>query len=380
MSAETTRNMAKAGWTAGNRPRRSEPDRRGEFGGHGGLGGNGTPVARGESSTTGSRIDPAEVDRARRLVETISRAFDSKVVGQEALRTALLVGLIGGGHVLLESVPGLAKTLAASTLASTVDASFSRVQCTPDLLPSDIIGTQVFNPGSSTFTTELGPVHANVVLLDEINRSSAKTQAAMLEAMQERQATIGGKTYPMPDPFLVLATQNPIDEEGTYVLPQAQMDRFLLKVIVDYPSPADEVEMLRRLKSGALESRTVSAVVSRNDVLWLQGLSRRVHVDESLLHYIVQIVHATRHAGDYLPQEQARYLEYGASPRATIAFVEAACAHALMHGRDHVIPDDVRAMRHMILRHRLILTFEAVATQVPVEEIIDGIFGAVPTP
>ncbi|MDU5075232.1 MAG: MoxR family ATPase [Cutibacterium avidum] len=325
-------------------------------------------------------MDPTEVDRARRLVKTISRAFDSKVVGQEALRTALLVGLIGGGHVLLESVPGLAKTLAASTLASTVDASFSRVQCTPDLLPSDIIGTQVFNPGSSTFTTELGPVHANVVLLDEINRSSAKTQAAMLEAMQERQATIGGKTYPMPDPFLVLATQNPIDEEGTYVLPQAQMDRFLLKVIVDYPSPADEVEMLRRLKSGALESRTVSAVVSRNDVLWLQGLSRRVHVDESLLHYIVQIVHATRHAGDYLPQEQARYLEYGASPRATIAFVEAACAHALMHGRDHVIPDDVRAMRHMILRHRLILTFEAVATQVPVEEIIDGIFGAVPTP
>ena len=370
MSAETTMNM---GWTAGNRPRRGEPDRRGEFGRHGGPGGNGTLAARGESSTTGSRIDPAEVDRARRLVKTISRAFDSKVVGQEALRTALLVGLIGGGHVLLESVPGLAKTLAASTLASTVDASFSRVQCTPDLLPSDIIGTQVF-------TTELGPVHANVVLLDEINRSSAKTQAAMLEAMQERQATIGGKTYPMPDPFLVLATQNPIDEEGTYVLPQAQMDRFLLKVIVDYPSPADEVEMLRRLKSGALESRTVSAVVSRNDVLWLQGLSRRVHVDESLLHYIVQIVHATRHAGDYLPQEQARYLEYGASPRATIAFVEAACAHALMHGRDHVIPDDVRAMRHMILRHRLILTFEAVATQVPVEEIIDGIFGAVPTP
>ena len=377
MSAETTMNM---GWMARNRPRRGEPDGRGEFGRHGGPGGNGTLAARGESSTTGSRIDPAEVDRARRLVETISRAFDSKVVGQEALRTALLVGLIGGGHVLLESVPGLAKTLAASTLASTVDASFSRVQCTPDLLPSDIIGTQVFNPGSSTFTTELGPVHANVVLLDEINRSSAKTQAAMLEAMQERQATIGGKTYPMPNPFLVLATQNPIDEEGTYVLPQAQMDRFLLKVIVDYPSPADEVEMLRRLKSGALESRTVSAVVSRNDVLWLQGLSRRVHVDESLLHYIVQIVHATRHAGDYLPQEQARYLEYGASPRATIAFVEAACAHALMHGRDHVIPDDVRAMRHMILRHRLILTFEAVATQVPVEEIIDGIFGAVPTP
>ena len=335
---------------------------------------------RGDPGRRSPRIDPREVAHAHRLVEAISRTFDSKVVGQEALRTALLVGLIGGGHVLLESVPGLAKTLAASTLASTVDASFSRVQCTPDLLPSDIIGTQVFNPGSGTFTTELGPVHANVVLLDEINRSSAKTQAAMLEAMQEKQATIGAKTYPMPDPFLVLATQNPIDEEGTYVLPQAQMDRFLLKVIVDYPSPADEVEMLRRLKSGVLASRTVPPVVSRQDVLWLQALSRRVYVDEALLRYIVQIVHVTRHGGDYLPQEQAHCLEYGASPRATIAFVEAACAHALIHGRDHVIPDDVRAMRYMVLRHRLILTFEAVATRVPVEEIIDGIFGAVPTP
>ena len=218
--------------------------------------GEGRP-RRGDPNRRSPRIDPREVAQAHRLVEAISRTFDSKVVGQEALRTALLVGLIGGGHVLLESVPGLAKTLAASTLASTVDASFSRVQCTPDLLPSDIIGTQVFNPGSGTFTTELGPVHANVVLLDEINRSSAKTQAAMLEAMQEKQATIGAKTYPMPDPFLVLATQNPIDEEGAYVLPQAQMDRFLLKVIVDYPSPADEVEMLRRLKSGVLASRTV---------------------------------------------------------------------------------------------------------------------------
>ena len=322
---------------------------------------------RGEPDGRGPRIDPGEAAQARRLVEAISHTFDSKVVGQEALRTALLVGLIGGGHVLLESVPGLAKTLAASTLA-------------PDLLPSDIIGTQVFNPGSGTFTTELGPVHANVVLLDEINRSSAKTQAAMLKAMQEKQATIGAKTYPMPNPFLVLATQNPIDEEGTYVLPQAQMDRFLLKTIVDYPSPADEVEMLRRLKSGALESRTVPPVVSRQDVLWLQDLSRRVYVDEALLRYIVQIVHATRHGGDYLPQEQARCLEYGASPRAAIAFVQAACAHALIHGRDHVLPDDVRAMRYMVLRHRLILTFEAVATRVPVEEIIDGIFGAVPTP
>ena len=209
MSAGTTDQTAGEG-----RPRRGDPNRR---------------------SPRIDPLDPREVAQAHRLVEAISRTFDSKVVGQEALRTALLVGLIGGGHVLLESVPGLAKTLAASTLASTVDASFSRVQCTPDLLPSDIIGTQVFNPGSGTFTTELGPVHANVVLLDEINRSSAKTQAAMLEAMQEKQATIGAKTYPMPDPFLVLATQNPIDEEGTYVLPQAQMDRFLLKVIVDYP-------------------------------------------------------------------------------------------------------------------------------------------------
>ena len=322
----------------------------------------------------------AQAETALGDIANIKSEIGNVIFGQEDVIQNAIVAILSGGHALLVGVPGLAKTKLVDTLGTVLGLDSGRIQFTPDLLPSDIVGTQIYDAARGEFVTRLGPVHANFVLLDEINRSSAKTQSAMLEAMQERQTSIGGQVFKVPEPFLVLATQNPIEQEGTYVLPQAQMDRFLLKVIVDYPSPADEVEMLRRLKSGALESRTVSAVVSRNDVLWLQGLSRRVHVDESLLHYIVQIVHATRHAGDYLPQEQARYLEYGASPRATIAFVEAACAHALMHGRDHVIPDDVRAMRHMILRHRLILTFEAVATQVPVEEIIDGIFGAVPTP
>ncbi|MDU2057820.1 MAG: MoxR family ATPase [Dermabacter sp.] len=378
MSAETTMNM---GWMARNRPRRGEHDGRGEFGGHGGLGGNGTPVARGESSTTGSRIDPAEVDRSRRLVKTISRAFDSKVVGQEALRTALLVGLIGGGHVLLESVPGLAKTLAASTLASTVDASFSRVQCTPDLLPSDIIGTQVFNPGSSTFTTELGPVHANVVLLDEINRSSAKTQAAMLEAMQERQATIGGKTYPMPDPFLVLATQNPIDEEGTYVLPEAQMDRFLMKEILTYPKPAEEHEILDRSTSGTLAApKSSRPSVSLEDIEFLQRAVDRVYVDAAVKRYIIDLVFSTRGSGPRPIQNLTQSVRVGASPRGSLALMRVAQAHALVEGRDYATPDDVRALRYSVLRHRLVMTFDALASGITPETIIDAVFSAVPLP
>lgn len=325
-------------------------------------------------------ITDEELNRATDITQAISDAFATNVVGQHHLRRALLISLIANGHTLLESVPGLAKTLAAATLAGTVSASFSRVQCTPDLLPSDIVGTQIFNPGSGTFSTELGPVHASFVLLDEINRSSAKTQSAMLEAMQERQVTIGGTSYQLPRPFLVLATQNPIDEEGTYVLPQAQMDRFLLKEVISYPEPADELEILARIKSGALDDRSVRSAASTEDVLFLQHLSRRVFVDDSLMRYMIEIVHATRHPQDVLSATDARCLEYGASPRATISFLEAACANALLSGRKHVIPDDIRDLRYAVLRHRIILTFEAVATKVSVESLIDAVFDSVPTP
>lgn len=335
------------------------------------------------SQTTAGQRPPLtrdELDRGRQLLQTIQQGFATKVVGQQALSRSLLVTLLSKGHILLESVPGLAKTLAASTLASTVQAEFSRVQCTPDLLPSDIIGTQVFDSQHAKFITQLGPVHANFVLLDEINRSSAKTQSAMLEAMQERQTSIGGETHRLPEPFMVLATQNPIEEEGTYVLPQAQMDRFLLKEIVDYPSVDEEFEVLNRIESGALDTRATSAGLDATDVFFLQDLTSRVYVDPVIKRYIVLLTHATRQPDQYLPPEQAAYLEYGSSPRGAIAMLNVSRAIAVINGRDHVIPEDVKLLRHSILRHRLVLTFEAVADRVRPEQIIDALFAAVPTP
>ncbi|WP_460744691.1 AAA family ATPase [Mariniluteicoccus endophyticus] len=314
------------------------------------------------------------------MIAQIREAFGTKVVGQVELTRSLLVTLISGGHILLESVPGLAKTLAASTLASTVHASFARIQCTPDLLPSDIIGTQVFDNTTGRFVTQLGPVHHNFVLLDEINRSSAKTQSAMLEAMQERQTTIGGETHRLPEPFMVLATQNPIEEEGTYVLPQAQMDRFLLKEIVDYPSPREELEVLNRIESGALDERTTDAVLGAEHVSFMRDLVGRVYVDGAVKRYIIDIVNATRHPVQALGPEKGSYVEFGASPRGAIAMLHVARANAILNGRDHVVPDDVRVMRHQILRHRLVLTFEAVADRVRPEMVIDAIFATVPTP
>jgi MoxR-like ATPase len=316
---------------------------------------------------------------AKDALDRLSATFAATVVGQPRLLKALLVTVLSRGHVLLESVPGLAKTLAASTLARSVDGSFARVQCTPDLLPSDIIGTQIFDQSSHSFTTELGPVHANFVLLDEINRSSAKTQSAMLEAMQERQTTIGGRTYRLPDPFVVLATQNPIEEEGTYVLPQAQLDRFLLKEVVEYPSPDEEFEVLSRAESGAFDAPT-SAACTTAEVLRLQGLARRVKVDDAVKRYIVELVNVTRRPADFLSGEQAHWIEYGSSPRGALAFQQVARASALLDGRDHVVPGDVTGLRHAVLRHRLILTFEALAERVRPEDLIDAVFAAVPTP
>lgn len=328
---------------------------------------------------TEPHLDPAELAWARMKLDELTTHFESIVVGQQRLRTALLVTLLSRGHVLLESVPGLAKTLAASTLARSVGGSFARVQCTPDLLPSDIIGTEVFDPATSRFRTELGPVHTNFILLDEINRSSAKTQSAMLEAMQERQTSIGGVSHQLPDPFMVLATQNPIEEEGTYVLPQAQMDRFLLKEVIDYPTAQAELEVLNRIESGVFEA-TAKPVLTVEDVLRLQAMCTRVHVPEALKRYIVEVIHVTRRPDAHLNSDQARWIEYGSSPRGAIAFLLVARAAALLEGRDHVLPDDIVGMRHAVLRHRLVLTFEALAERVTVDSLIEAVFKAVPTP
>lgn len=336
------------------------------------------------ASTTSatSSLTPAQLERAREILGSITASLRSRLVGQNDLTTALLVTLLAEGHILIESVPGLAKTLAASTLSQSIDASFSRIQCTPDLLPSDVIGTQVYDAAKAEFETQLGPVHANLVLLDEINRSSAKTQSAMLEAMQERQTSIGGEMHPLPKPFMVLATQNPIEEEGTYILPQAQLDRFLLKAVLDYPRPQEEFEILARLESGVLgtNQRAVSPVVGPEEVVFLQSLTAKVHVADSVKRYIVDLVGATRHLRAVLGEELGSYVDFGASPRASIGFFHVSRALALLAGRDHVIPEDVRHLRHAVLRHRLALTFEAVADRVRPEVIIDALFGAVRTP
>jgi MoxR-like ATPase len=326
------------------------------------------------------RLTAAELSRASEILATINAAYARKVVGQSNLRSSLLIALITGGHILLESVPGLAKTTAAQALADSVHASFRRIQCTPDLLPSDIIGTQLFDYTRSTFETQLGPVHANFVLLDEINRSSAKTQSAMLEAMQERQTTIGGVVYPLPKPFLVLATQNPIEQEGTYNLPEAQLDRFLLKEILDYPDFAEELEIIDRVDSGVYTEPSKEPTATINDVLFLQEALGKVYLDDSIKNYIVSAVYVTRNPEKYLTAELASYIEYGASPRASIAFSRAARAVALIDGRDHVIPDDVKQLRHVVLRHRLILGFEAIADDVRPESIIDAVFASIPAP
>ena len=332
---------------------------------------------------TSAPISDDELAAANQNIQTVFDAFSSRVVGQENLRTALMVSLMTGGHILLESVPGLAKTTAVQTLAASVQGSFKRIQCTPDLLPSDIIGTQIYDYNKGEFRTELGPVHANFVLLDEINRSSAKTQSAMLEAMQEKQTSIGGQRYDLPKPFIVLATQNPIEQEGTYELPEAQLDRFLLKEVLSYPAPDEELEILKRIESGKLSeapNNSNTPNIELAAVETLQNLAQKVYIDDAIKNYIVKIVSATRNPASTIPSETARYVQYGASPRASIAFQQVAKALALINGRNYVIPEDVKQLRHSVLRHRIILNFEAIADQVHPEVIIDSIFNAVPVP
>jgi MoxR-like ATPase len=300
------------------------------------------------------------------------------IVGQEALVDRLLVGLLANGHVLLEGVPGLAKTLSVRTLATAVQADFRRIQFTPDLLPADILGTLIYNPQDGKYKVTRGPIFANFVLADEINRAPAKVQSALLEAMQERQVTLGGETMKLPSPFLVLATENPIDQEGTYPLPEAQVDRFMFKVILDYPNEADERKILDRMAFTSPE-QPVKPVVSLDEILATRKLVDQIHVDDKIRDYIVKIVFATRKPQDF-KLDIKHFIQFGASPRATIFLTLAAKAWALLQGRDYVIPEDVKSIGPDVLRHRIILTYEAEAQAVTTDAIIKKVFNAVPVP
>ena len=302
------------------------------------------------------------------------------MVGQEQLRETLIVGLLAQGHILMESVPGLAKTTAAQTIAMAISGSFHRIQCTPDLMPNDIVGTRIWNQAQNEMTTELGPVHANIVLLDEINRSSAKTQSAMLEAMQEGQTTIGGTVYPLPKPFMVMATQNPIEEEGTYVLPEAQMDRFLMKEIITYPQPLEELEVLNRIDSGSMDKPIDVEPITLEELTFLQQMTRRIFLHDTLKAYIVDLINTTRGMGPNPLPGFSQHVRVGASPRGGIALMRVSQAVALMQGRNYVMPEDIKKLRHPILRHRIIRTFDAMADDISVDGLIDAVFSAVAVP
>lgn len=325
-----------------------------------------------------TKISKEDMDKGRVILQNINNYYYSKMVGQYQLGTSLLVTLMCNGHILVESVPGLAKTTAAKSITEAVNGTFSRIQCTPDLLPSDIIGSQIFNYSTNTFETKIGPVYANFVLLDEINRSSAKTQSAMLEVMQEHQTTIGGENFEMPEVFTVIATQNPIEQEGTYLLAEAQLDRFLIKEKLYYPNRDEELEILNRVEKDVFSSH--QAVVSIEDVRYIQELTKRVYIDDAIKRYIIQIIEATRNPAAYIGPQLAQYITLGASTRGAIALMEVSKAIALLNGRDFVVPDDVKKLIYSVLRHRITLNYAAVADNITVESIINNIVGVIPTP
>lgn len=322
--------------------------------------------------------DP-QVARHAATCQRIRDAVAQVLVGQDALVSRLLIGLLTGGHVLLEGLPGLAKTLAVRSLAASIHTGFSRIQFTPDMLPADVIGTEIFNPKEGTYSVRQGPIYSNLVLADEINRAPAKVQAALLEAMQERQATIGGKTFPMRVPFLVLATQNPIEQEGTYPLPEAQIDRFMLKVVVDYPSREEELLIVERMaQGGTLPS--VEAVAQPEDLLAASEVVASVWVDPKVRDYLVDLVRATRDPRAAGLRDLADLIETGASPRASICLMQAAKAHAFLDGRGFVTPQDVKAMSPEVLRHRLILSYEAEAEGKRADDLVRRILQDMPVP
>ena len=313
-----------------------------------------------------------------RLIQDVSRQVALRVVGQQYMIDRLLISLLTGGHVLLEGVPGLAKTLTVRTLAETISTSFSRIQFTPDLLPADVVGTQIYDQSTGQFMVKKGPIFANIILADEINRAPAKVQAALLEAMQEKQVTIGGTTYKLEEPFLVLATQNPIEQEGTYNLPEAQVDRFMLKLHVGYPSRDEEREIMRRMAGG--HAIDVSHVATPEAILEARGRIADLYMDDRIVDYIVDIVHATREPAAAGLKDLVPLIEFGASPRATIALAQASRAHAFLRGRAFVTPDDIKAIAPDVLRHRVLTTYEAEAEEVTSDEIVRRVLATVESP
>ena len=318
------------------------------------------------------------IERQSAFVTNLTTGMDQVIVGQKHLVESLLIGLLSDGHVLLEGVPGLAKTLAIKTLASLIDAQYSRIQFTPDLLPADVIGTMVYSQKDEAFQVKKGPVFANFVLADEINRAPAKVQSALLEAMQERQVTIGKETFRLPEPFLVLATQNPIEQEGTYPLPEAQIDRFMLKVVIDYPKLEEEKLIIRQNING--ERLNVKPILKADEIIEARKVVRQVYLDEKIEKYIVDIVFATRYPEKYDLKELKDMIGFGGSPRASINLALAARSYAFIKRRGYVIPEDVRAVAHDVLRHRIGLTYEAEASNMTSDEIVSKILNKVEVP
>jgi len=318
------------------------------------------------------------VEEASSFIYKLREEIGKHVVGQRYVVDRLLIGMLAGGHVLLEGVPGLAKTLSVKTLARTIEASFQRVQFTPDLLPADLVGTLIYNPGEGGFTTKRGPIFANVILADEINRAPAKVQSALLEAMQERQVTIGDTTFELPDPFLVLATQNPIEQEGTYPLPEAQVDRFMLKLSVGYPTREEERLILDRMATTG-DVAEAQPVTSTDDILEARRLVDEIYIDDKVKEYIIDLVLATREPAEF-DLDIGPLVQYGASPRATLCLTLAAKAHAFVSGRGYVTPQDVKSIGADVLRHRVIISYEAEAEEMTSDTIVQRIFDGVPVP
>jgi len=320
----------------------------------------------------------AKIEKESAFIDILTMEMNKVIVGQRHMVERLLIGLLGKGHILLEGVPGLAKTLAINTLSQAVTGSFSRVQFTPDLLPADVVGTMIYNIKENDFSIKKGPIFANFVLADEINRAPAKVQSALLEAMQERQVTIGDETFILDKPFLVMATQNPVEQEGTYPLPEAQVDRFMLKVVIDYPKLQDEQQIIRMNLKGAFDK--VNAVISTDQILRAQEAVREVYMDEKIEKYILDIIFATRYPENYNLADLKPLISFGASPRGSINLASAAKCYAFIKRRGYVIPEDVRAVIHDVLRHRIGITYEAEAENITSEEIINRIVNQIEVP
>ncbi len=318
------------------------------------------------------------VKKESEFVQRLTQEIGKVIVGQKYMIERLLIGLLSNGHVLLEGVPGLAKTLAVKTLANAIQTRFQRIQFTPDLLPADLIGTLIYDQHKGEFKTKKGPIFANLILADEINRSPAKVQSALLEAMMERQVTIGDTTFPLDDPFLVLATQNPIEQEGTYPLPEAQIDRFMLKLSIGYPSREEELEIMRRMSAGNVPE--IEPVITPKDIVHARETVQSIYLDPKIEHYIVDIVFATRQPREYGLEEIEPLIAFGASPRASIYLVQASRAHALLRGRGYVTPDDVRAICMDVMRHRVLVTYEAEAEEITPEDVIRKILAKIEVP